>query len=106
MQVRVWDSTHFQNWDAAVAALAAGVSIGSTQAGASAVFTYTVGEPADPSSQMMANFSGFQLVAIPTGIPEPKTMALGFLGAVLLVGSLRRDKLSDPLRKGDVVGSN
>jgi len=49
MQVRVWDSAVFSSWDAASAALTAGGHTVATQAGASSVFTYTVGAASDPS---------------------------------------------------------
>ena len=72
-QVRVYDGSSFAS--------------PSTQSGASAVFTGTVGAgaPAPPAS--FPSFSGFTLQLI----PEPSTMALGLLaGAGLL--ALRRRK--------------
>ena len=91
MQVRVWDSAVFSSWDAASAALAAGGHLGAapTEAGASSVFTYTVGAASDPSSQNLVNFRGFQLTAIPV-VPEPTTIALGALGAAALLWRRRK----------------
>lgn len=91
MQVRVWDSAVFSSWDQAAAALAAGSNAVATQAGASSVFTYTVGSASDPSSQLINNFRGFQLTAIPqTVVPEPTTIALGALGAAALLWRRRK----------------
>jgi len=91
MQVRVWDSAVFSSWDAASAALTAGSNATATEAGASAVFTYTVGSASDPSSQAIVNFRGFQLTAIPqTVVPEPTTIALGALGAAALLWRRRK----------------
>lgn len=89
MQVRVWDSAVFSSWDAASAALAARGHTVETQAGASSVFTYTVGAASDPSSQNIVNFRGFQLTAIPV-VPEPTTIALGALGAAALLWRRRK----------------
>lgn len=89
MQVRVWDSAVFSSWDAASAALTAGNHTVATQAGASSVFTYTVGAASDPSSQNIVNFRGFQLTAIPV-VPEPTTIALGALGAAALLWRRRK----------------
>jgi hypothetical protein len=91
MQVHVWDSTVFSSWSAAVAALAEGGGPISTQAGASAVFTYTVGSASDPSSLNIVNFTGFSLTAISqAAVPEPPAITLCALGVAALLWSRRK----------------
>jgi hypothetical protein len=88
MRVNVWDSTVFSTWSAASAALTAGAHTVETQAGSSAVFTYTVGAASNPSSLTIGNFSSFTLT--PINVPEPTTIALGALGAAALLWRRRK----------------
>jgi hypothetical protein len=75
LQVRVWDSTLFEDFDSAIAAGAIH--------GRSVPFAYVVPPPLSQSEAFyMENFQGFSL------IPEPNVVLLGLVGAVLLV--LRR----------------
>ena len=77
LQVRVWDITKFQSYDAAKAA--GGLT------GASAPFAYTVPAAGNqPDAYYMDNLRGFALV------PEPSTIALGVLGLGSLLLFRRR----------------
>jgi len=89
MRVNVWDSTVFSSWSAASAALSAGHYWTITQAGSSAVFSYTVGTAGDPRSLNIMDFTGFSLTSLPSD-PEPTTIALSVVGIAALLWSRRK----------------
>src|SRR5262249_40094038 len=76
LQVRVWDSSRYASWDAALAGGAYGVS---------APFAYSVPDVGSiPAKYYMENLQAFAL------IPEPSTIALGVLGVASLLFLRRR----------------
>lgn len=79
LQVRVWDSSKFNTFEAAVA--------GGGEFGASAPFNYTV--PAAGSAVDAYYMDSLRAFAV---IPEPSTIALGILGAASLLFLRRRNK--------------
>lgn len=77
LQVRVWDSSKFATWDAAVA--------GGGDVGSSGAFNYTVpAAGSTPDKYYMDNLRAFAVV------PEPSTIALGLIGAASLLFLRRR----------------
>jgi len=79
LQVRVWDSTKFSTFEAAVA--------GQGEVGFSAPFAYTVpGAGSTPDKYYMDGLRAFAV----NPVPEPSTIALGVLGVAGLLALRRR----------------